>query len=173
MKRVPWMMIHSLASYLLTLGVAGLASLPGFSGAVFADSLNPVTPRVSDRCPVCGMTVDKYRSSSAQVVFKDGGYAVFDGAKDLLTFYLDVGRYARNRSRDDIVAIYVTDYYRLQLIDARAAFYVLGSDVMGPMGRDLIPFQSLDDARTFIEDHKGQMILRFDDLSASVLFELR
>ena len=43
----------------------------------------PVKPSPKDKCPVCGMFVAKYPDFVAQVIFQDGSYAVFDGAKDL------------------------------------------------------------------------------------------
>ena len=49
--------------------------------------------------------------------------------------------------------IYVSDYYKLTKIDAKSAFYVSGSNVFGPMGNELIPFASEEDAKTFTRDH--------------------
>jgi len=42
---------------------------------------------------------------------------------------------------EDIDSIYVTDYYNLTLIDGYQAFYVVGSNVYGPMGKELIPLE--------------------------------
>jgi nitrous oxide reductase accessory protein NosL len=35
-----------------------------------------------------------------------------------------------------------------------SAYYVLGSDIYGPMGRELIPFEKEADAKEFIKDHQ-------------------
>ena len=40
----------------------------------------------------------------------------------------------------------------------------MGSDVFGPMGRELIPFVKESEARDFLQDHKGKKILRFSDV---------
>ena len=64
------------------------------------------------------------------------------------------------RKPEDIEAIVVMDYYRLSWIDARKAWYVLGSDVYGPMGRELIPLEKEADAREFMKDHKGMKIIQ-------------
>jgi nitrous oxide reductase accessory protein NosL len=59
----------------------------------------------------------------------------------------------------------VTDYYRVKPIDATTALYVAGSDVMGPMGHELVPLENRDDAETFARDHGGTEILLFDEVT--------
>ena len=61
------------------------------------------------------------------------------------------------------------DYYGLSWIDARKAWYVLGSDVYGPMGRELIPLEREADAREFMKDHKGMRIIRFSEATPEVI----
>lgn len=130
------------------------------------------TPARGDKCPVCGMFVARYPDWIAGVRFRDGTYALFDGAKDLFRFWLDPSAFARSRSRDDIVDVFVTDYYALRQVDARTAWFVLGSDVLGPMGRELVPFEAERDAREFLADHHGRRLLRSADVTAAVLGEL-
>ncbi len=137
-----------------------------------AAELKPVVPTAKDKCPVCGMFVARYPDFLAQVIYTDGSYAVFDGAKDLFKFLLNLSTYAPARRLSDIGAIYVTDYYSLTPIDGKRAWYVLGSDVYGPMGRELIPFAGETDAKGFLVDHKGKRVLRFADVTAETLKEL-
>jgi copper chaperone NosL len=106
---------------------------------------------------------------AAQIVFKDGSYAVFDGAKDLFKCYHNLGKYYPSRRQSDIDSIYVTDYYSLQFIDAYKAEYVMGSNVYGPMGNELIPFAAAGDAKEFMNDHKGKVILKFKDVGPNIL----
>ena len=54
-------------------------------------------------------------------------------------------------------------------IDGREAFYVLGSDVYGPMGKELIPFEKETEARGFLKDHGGRSILRYREVTPAVL----
>jgi len=129
----------------------------------------PVTPTAKDKCPVCGMFVAKYPDFVAQVIYTDGAYAVFDGAKDLFKYLLNLRAYAPSRQPSDISAIYVTDYYSLTPTDGKRAWYVLGSDVYGPMGRELIPFGSETEAKEFMTDHKGKRLLRFAEVTVDVL----
>ena len=45
----------------------------------------------------------------------------------------------------------------------------MGSDIYGPMGRELIPFEKETDAREFMKDHKGKSMLRFTDVTPDIL----
>jgi nitrous oxide reductase accessory protein NosL len=66
----------------------------------------------------------------------------------------------------------VTDYYGLAFVDGYKAIYVIGSDVYGPMGRELIPFEKEADAKEFMKDHKGKTLLRFKDVTMEVIKQL-
>jgi copper chaperone NosL len=132
----------------------------------------PVTPSKKVKCPVCGMFVYKYPDWVGEVIFQDGSMAFFDGAKDLFKYYFNLKKYDPRKTQKDIAAIYVTEYYDLKLMDARKAFFVMGSDVYGPMGRELIPFLSKEDAEAFKRDHKGTRILVFQEITHSVIRKL-
>jgi nitrous oxide reductase accessory protein NosL len=134
-----------------------------------ADPAGFIKPSAKDKCPVCGMFVAKYPDFVAEIVFKDGSYTVFDGVKDMFKYYVDLNRYNPSKTPSDIRSIYVTSYYDLQPADATRAFFVIGSNVYGPMGRELIPFVAENDALEFMKDHAGKQILRFGDVTAEVL----
>ena len=134
-----------------------------------AEEARPLKPSAKDKCPVCGMFVAKYPDWLAQVLFKDGSRAYFDGAKDMFKYLFNLKKYNPAKTAGDVQAVYVTDYYELSPIDGREAFYVIGSDVYGPMGRELIPFKKEADARGFMKDHKGKTLLGFKEVTAGVL----
>jgi nitrous oxide reductase accessory protein NosL len=129
----------------------------------------PVKPASKDKCPVCGMFVAKYPDWVAEIIFKDGAYAIFDGTKDMFKYYFQIEKYNPAKKRADIDSIYVTDYYRLVFIDGYEAIYVIGSDVYGPMGKELIPFEKEADAKEFLKDHKGKSLLRFREITKEVI----
>jgi nitrous oxide reductase accessory protein NosL len=54
-------------------------------------------------------------------------------------------------------------------VDAREAWFVVGSDVLGPMGHELVPFARREEAEEFLRDHRGASVLRFDDVNARIL----
>ncbi len=121
-----------------------------------------------DKCPVCGMFITKYPDWISLILFKDGTRAFFDGPKDMFKYLFDVKKYNPTKNAEDIESIWVTDYYALSPIPAKNAWYVLGSDVFGPMGRELIPLGKEAEAKEFLKDHKGKRILRFSDITAEV-----
>lgn len=129
-------------------------------------------PGPQDTCPVCGMFVSKYPDWVATVLYKDGHAHHFDGAKDMFKYLLRMDTYAPGHRAEDIAVIGVTDYYNVSRIDARQAWYVIGSDVYGPMGHELIPLASQADAEEFLADHKGERILRFDAVTWDLLIAL-
>ncbi len=131
----------------------------------------PAMPSEDHKCPVCGMFVAGYKDFLAAAVFRDGATVFFDGCKDMFRFLSDVGAYAPGRQRDDVAAVWATDYYGLRWIDASQAFFVLGSDVLGPMGRELIPLAKETEARQFLKDHKGRL-LRFAEVTPDVLRDI-
>ena len=135
----------------------------------FPGDLKPHKVGPKDKCPVCGMFVAKYPDFAAQIQFRDGSIFHFDGAKDMFKYYLNLSRYAPGKKPADITAVLVTNYYDLTLTDALPANYVVGSDVFGPMGRELIPFAKESEALDFLKDHKGKSLLRFRDVTPAVL----
>ena len=137
--------------------------------ALAAPGGDPPRPGPGEKCPVCGMFVAKYPDWLGRAELKDGTRLVFDGAKDLMKFVLDPGKWLPARTRGDVKTVTVTDYYALAPVDARAAVYVLGSDVYGPMGRELVPFARRADAEEFLKDHHGTRILTFDEITPDVV----
>lgn len=128
---------------------------------------------LSKQCPVCGMVVGggldgtatySYRNGKlagfggvAAAVFKDGKVVGFEGARCLFIyntipkrFGIDVG---------DIAHRYVTDFSTRELIDVSKAYLVLGSNIKGFMGYDLIPFAKREAAEDFKSLYGGKRIV--------------
>jgi nitrous oxide reductase accessory protein NosL len=143
-------------------------SLALFTG-VYSGDRKPIKPTPKDKCPVCGMFVAKYPDFLAEILYKDGSSAFFDGTKDMFKYYLNLKKYQPSKKISDIDSIYVTDYYHLTLIDGLSAYYVTGSDIYGPMGRELIPFEKEADAKEFMKDHQGKSVLRFKEITYEIV----
>lgn len=131
----------------------------------------PVTPvpGPKDKCPVCGMFVHKYPAWTTVISFNDGSRAWFDGTKDLFSYLNNLPRFAPGKTATMVATIQVRDYYSLKLIDARTAFYVIGSNVYGPMGHELIPLARQDEAQEFLKDHAGRRIVRYHEITPALL----
>lgn len=114
------------------------------------------------KCPICGMFVAKYPQ---WVALYDGEKKFyFDGVKDMMKY-----AYARKLSSDKF---YVSDYYKLSKLEASKAFYVIGSNVYGPMGNELIPFATQEEALSFSRDHNGQKVIAFDEITEAMVKNL-
>ncbi len=142
------------------------------TSSVWAEELHLPAPDAKATCPVCGMFVSLYPDWVATVRYQDGHAHHFDGSKDLFKYLLNLPKYASDRRAADIVAIGVTEYYGLTRINARTAWYVIGSDVLGPMGHELVPLATQAEAEEFLRDHKGKRILRFDEVTPVLLEHL-
>lgn len=114
----------------------------------------------------------KYPDWLGQITFSDGSTVFFDGAKDLFKYYFRLKKYNPGKRVKDIFEIWVTEYYDMTSIQAKSAFFVVGSDVFGPMGKELIPFNALDAAQEFKRDHRGTAILPFDKITPEVIEKL-
>jgi nitrous oxide reductase accessory protein NosL len=122
------------------------------------------------KCPVCGMFVAKYPKWVAQIQIKDRHTRYFDGVKDMMKFYFEPEKYEHNHTNNQINDITVTDYYSLESINGKDAYFVIGSNVYGPMGEELIPFKNESQAKKFMEDHFGKKVLKFEELKKEMLF---
>lgn len=133
----------------------------------------PVRPGPGDRCPVCGMFVAPHPEWIGQVRHGDGTTVFFDGCKDLFKYLHGLDRYAPENTRRDVAAVFVTNYYDGEVVAARKAFFVIGSNVIGPMGAELVPHRTREAAEDFMKDHDGRLVLRFDEITESVIRELQ
>jgi len=121
-----------------------------------------------ERCPVCGMFVAKYQPWITQVFLSDGKVFMFDGAKDMLAFFFEPQKYGA-KSEAKPGDIWVKDYYSQDWINGRECYYVIGSDVYGPMGHEFIPFSSIEAAENFKKDHHGKKILKFNEITLQLV----
>jgi len=122
------------------------------------------------KCPVCGMFVAKYPKWVAQIEVAQKHSHYFDGVKDMMKFYLNPSKFKHNHKEKDISKMIVTDYYSLNAIDAKNAYYVIGSNIYGPMGEELIPFKTKKEADDFSKSHFGKKVLKFEDIKEEFLY---
>ena len=130
-----------------------------------------------EKCPVCGMFVYKYPRWASQIFYKHANHKhhlSFDGVKDMMKFYFNNKKWGKYdfAKKKNITKILVTDYYSQKAIDARSAYFVLGGNIYGPMGNELIPFKNEQDAQNFKLDHKGKRILKFSEITEDIPYSL-
>ena len=106
-------------------------------------------------CGKCGMFPARYQQWQTQIVFNDGTMTPFDGCKCMFGFLLNDKEHASG----DVAAVWVREFNSGDWINAQKAHYVIGSDKMGPMGKELIPFADSTAAESFQKEHGGQIAL--------------
>ncbi len=150
---------HAIAIYLFTRGGRTVAAAA-------------LTPAKDSKCPVCGMFVAPYPGWLAMIETTTGDKFYFDGVKDMMKFYFSPKTFKVDLDSADCVAFSVSDYYTLGIIKADEAWFVMGSNIFGPMGHELIPFMTEADATTFKTDHFGKKVLSFASVTESLVHEL-
>ncbi|MGZ8152136.1 MAG: nitrous oxide reductase accessory protein NosL [Methylovulum sp.] len=78
-------------------------------------------------CRVCGMYIDQYQKSAAELVYKDGRKESTCGVACMLREVEDAGGMSAFQS------VKVHDWVSGELVDAQSATYVLGSKVIPDM----------------------------------------
>lgn len=134
------------------------------------------------KCPVCGMEIGGKEQQGVTLTYKDGrvvgfhamaaavfenGTVVgFDGARCLFVYNSVPQKYNVNVS--DIAHQYVTDFTTKRMIELPRAFLVLGSEVKGLMGYELIPFGNKADAGKFASEYDGKWIVQLHEVTRAV-----
>jgi len=169
LKRITSWRIITLAAYLMVFA-APLVSQ--------ADDLSPLPDGskvdLSTNCPVCGMRVGgdlgatvtySYRDGRpvgfagvAAAVFKDGHVVGFEGARCLFIYGALPQKFGIEV--ENIARRFVTNFGSGKMMDVTKAFLVLGSPVKGPMGYELIPFSTVEEAEKFKSEFGGKRVVQ-------------
>lgn len=133
----------------------------------------PATPQPDDRCPVCGMLVEPYPAWLAQLRLADGTTLFFDGPKDMFKYLQARDKYRPEKAEIEIIGGFVTSYYDTSAVPVDEAHFVVGSDVKGPMGAELVPHRTVEEAQEFLLDHGGGGIVSADEVTRELLETMR
>jgi len=153
----------------VTLGCA--ASGGKNSGSPQAGIMQPMEIPENVSCGKCGMYPAQYPRWQSQIIFKDGSMTPFDGCKCMFNFLFAMAEYDKAHSRDDVSVSWVKDFNSGTWINAEEAFYVVGSKMMGPMGKELIPFSDQAAAMKFHQEQGGTM-MNYAEITPGVLKSL-
>jgi hypothetical protein len=149
--------------------------------AVAADSMelpDGSKLHLTEKCPVCEMIIGgkerqpvslSYKDGRvvgfhgvAAAVFKDGRVVGFEGARCLFIYNSVPQKYDIEVA--NIRRQFVTDFLSKKMIDLSKAFLVLGSNVKGPMGYELVPFATKDEAVRFATENDGKWIVQLHEV---------
>lgn len=128
---------------------------------------DPVHFESGDECHVCGMVITKFPGPKGQAFTeREQDIRKFCSTKDMFAWFLQ----PENENRDHTLYVHnmaQTDWQSpddAELIDAREAIYVVGSDRTGAMGPTLASFETETEAASFAAEHGGQA-LAFADIT--------
>jgi len=128
----------------------------------------------SDECHLCGMLITHFDGPKGEVFRKEQGDKVFKfcSTRDMFSYYLDPEN-TRNVSQ-----ILVHDMSKMpwgsdsiddkHFIDAKNAWFVIGSEKTGAMGKTLASFSLQSDAKAFAKEFGGKVI-SFADINYDAL----
>jgi copper chaperone NosL len=157
----------------ILMGVIGLCVVGQM--AVLADGKGPVPARrpltedcrlqvsLQDRCPVCGMFPAKWPDDAAAMVVGDDLTYYFCSNGCLLRAFRHPAKYLGVDPKK-VIRLVVKDYFTGKSLDANDAFWVAGSDALGPMGPALVALSSDQAMRTFMARHGGSLVFRLDKM---------
>ena len=110
-----------------------------------------------DRCPVCGMYPARYPNNKGQIQTKGQDVYHFCSTQCLFAFLADSAKYAGKDVKPFL--IWVVDFEYGVWISGRTAYYVVGSNQSGPMGKEAFAFDKNADAKKFAEKYSGKMVI--------------
>jgi len=135
-------------------------------------SNTPVTPQeitAGTSCTLDGMTLADFPGPKAQIHYVTGEPDYFCDTVEMFSIYL------RPEQKKTITGIFTqdmgkTDWEKPQgnWIDAKQAFYVLGSKKTGSMGPTLAAFSGRQDAESFAKKFEGK-VLHFNDVTPDMV----
>lgn len=154
------MFVHVKNLLCMAVALAIVASAPLISvAAQTVDLPDGSKLDLSTSCPVCNMKLEDSKLGVAAVVFNDGKVVGFDSAGDMFRYVLAPVKYSI--SAGNIKNIFVTEHGTKKFMDAKQAFFVVGSEVQEGMGAEVVAFSKKEDAEKFNSEKKGKRVAAY------------
>jgi copper chaperone NosL len=116
------------------------------------------------RCKNCGMKIDPASPWRTDLVAADGTVTNFDTPRCAFTSW--------RSGKTAAATLKVQDYYDRQWREGKDLRFMLGGDVVGPMGPDLVPVDP-SRATKFIQDHGADKAYAQDEVTTDVLNSIK
>jgi len=123
-----------------------------FQFAIMSAGVSAEETHKRESCRVCGMYIDQYQKSAAELILKDGTIEHTCGVACMLREVEDAGGISAFKS------VKVHDWVTGKLVDAEMATYVIGSKVIPDMTPNYIAFAKLDEAKAFMAKEGGEIM---------------
>jgi copper chaperone NosL len=129
----------------------------------------------SDECHLCGMLIMNFDGPKGEIFRKEQGDKVFKfcSTRDMFSYYLDP------ENKRNVSQIFVHDMSKMpwgsdsiddkHFIDAKEAWFVMGSEKTGAMGKTLASFSLETDALAFAKEFGGK-VLGFSEVDQDSLW---
>ncbi len=128
-----------------------------------------IEPSDSQTCALDDMLLADFPGPKGEIVYAQGAPDFFCDTVELFSTYL------QPEQQKQVVGIYTQDMAQApwdhpqgHWIDAKTAFYVIGSKKSGSMGPTVAAFAQEADARTFA-NREGGKVLRFDQVTPDMV----
>lgn len=129
----------------------------------------PVEVTSSTSCSLDGMLLADYPGPKAQIQYEQGDTDFFCDTVEMFSIYL------KPEQKKRVTGIFVQDMGKTDWnnpkghwIDARSAFYVVGSQMKGGMGPTLASFSSQSDAEQF-KNKNGGKVYKFSEITPDMV----
>ena len=116
-----------------------------------------------DRCPVCGMKVEKHRKFAGAIQLSDKTTYYFCGTGCMIRTWMHPEIFL-GIDKANVKLPVAREYFTGREVDARDVIWVAGSDVIGPMGPALVPLKDENSLKVFMQRHGGRTTFRLEDM---------
>jgi copper chaperone NosL len=123
-------------------------------------------PTEKDVCTVCGMHPASYPKHNSQILTMDGNTLHFCSTQCMINFNADPSKYVQEPTKTKMA--WVTLFSDGMYESALGAYYVVGSQLNGPMGKEAFPFKLKKDADEFVKANGGK-IISFQQLTPQLI----
>ena len=136
-------------------------------------SQQPVIIESGDECHLCGMIITRFPGPKGEAfIGNQSTVRKFCSTQDLFAWFL------QPENKPNTKQIFVHDMTQTdwdkpddtKLIDARKAFYVIGSSRQGSMGKTLASFETIEAANDFGNQWGGK-IIKFKEITTELLMQ--
>lgn len=173
-KKIMGIMVLLFTFALVLLPVVGAGAFDGKhpqSGLKPLDANMQMQVSPGDRCPVCGMTVSKYPKFNCAIQLKNTATYYFCATGCMVRSWMHPEIYL-GTARDMLERPIVREYFSGRQMDARDIIFVYGSDVIGPMGKALVPVLDERYLKVFKKRHGGKTQVLIKDLNDDRWYEI-
>jgi nitrous oxide reductase accessory protein NosL len=113
-------------------------------------------PTEKDVCTVCGMYPASYPKHNCQIWTMDDSTLHFCSTQCMVNYNADPSKYVKEPAKTKMA--WVTLFSDGMYESAFGTYYVVGSQVNGPMGREAIPFKLKKNAEEFVMANGGKIV---------------